>query len=272
MTDRDAGKLRHFPELEAVPKPPAKAGANAIPVRDRPQETTPVLEKAARLPPLWHDDWLVPLEVPGFRAAEVALPRGAVTPRRVIVALHGYGDRPDWQCGAWTGISEAKMFVLCPTGVPLPKQVGNFGYKSASETRAEVDAALAALTRRYGPYLSKDPVTLVGFSLGAQRAAHLAADDPARFPRVALVEGGTRAWSQAFARKFREGGGERILFVCMQLGCRNLVARLANFTEAGPVLARGAYLGNFGHHMSPEVTRGIKEHFGWLVEPTEDAD
>jgi pimeloyl-ACP methyl ester carboxylesterase len=266
FAEREPTGLRDSPERNPVPRasqPPPASAPLAASKKVRQGASDP-----EGLPPLWNDEWLVPLSVPGFADAQVALPRGAVTPRRVIVALHGYSDRPDWQCGAWTGIGEAKMFVLCPTGVALPKPLRHFSYKSASETRAEVDAGLAALRERFGPYLSAEPVILVGFSLGAQRAAHLAADDPARFPIVALVEGGTRAWSQSFARKFREGGGQRALFVCTQFGCRNLVRRLEGFTQAGDVLARGAYLGNFGHHMGPQVTGRIKEHFAWLVDPT----
>jgi pimeloyl-ACP methyl ester carboxylesterase len=213
----------------------------------------------------------VKLEVPGFRDAELALPRGADTPRRVVVALHGYRDRPEWQCGAWTGISEARMFVLCPTGVPLPRPLDNFSFEAPSETKKEVEAGLEALQVRYGPYLSKEPVILVGFSLGAQRAAHLAAADPERFPEVALVEGGTRAWSKPFARRFAHGGGERMLFVCTQIGCRQLVKHLAKFTQSEDVLARGAYLGNFGHQMGAGVQSRLKEHFEWLVAPGPNA-
>ena len=71
-----------------------------------------------------------------------------------MVALHGRNDRPEWACGEWRGVTEAKAFVLCPHGVPARAPPGQgLAFADAAATRREADAGLAALRARFGPMI-----------------------------------------------------------------------------------------------------------------------
>lgn len=216
-------------------------------------------------PPLRTESWIVELEVPGFGNALVVPPQGIRTPRPVLVALHGYADRPDWQCGAWTGVTRATVFVVCPRGIALPNPPGNFAFGSLLDTEREVFAVLAALQARFSAYLGAERA-LVGYSLGAQRAAQLAERNPKRFPRVALVEGGTSEWSTRASRRFKDGGGERLLLVCSQLGCEALLRALARQSLGPHTEVRAEYLGPLGHTLGPQATAKLKEPWRWLAD------
>lgn len=209
--------------------------------------------------------------MPGFGNAFVVAPQGIRAPRPVVVALHGYADRPEWQCGAWTGVTEARFFVLCPRGLALPTPPGNFAFGSILDTEREVFAALAALEQRFPGYIGKERV-LVGYSLGASRAAQLAARHPERFPRVALVEGGAAEWTARASRSFREGGGERLLLVCSQAGCEGLLRGLERQSQGPSTEVRVDYLGPFGHTLGPKVTAKLKEPWRWLAHGLLPAD
>ncbi|HEU5077497.1 MAG TPA: alpha/beta hydrolase [Polyangiaceae bacterium] len=224
----------------------------------------PTSPPAPVLPPLRTDNWIVELPVAGFGSAVVVPPQGIRAPRAVVVALHGYGDRPDWQCGAWTGVTDAKVFVLCPRGIALPNPPGNFSYGSLLDTEREVLGALAALEQRFSGYVGTEHV-LVGYSLGASRAAQLAARNPKRFPRVALIEGGSGEWSRGASRSFQQGGGERVLLVCSQAGCEGRLRALGRQSQGPNTEVRVEYLGPLGHTMGPKVTAKLKEPWRWLA-------
>lgn len=248
------------PAPETQPSAEARSGlelaaAPAVPTNTRPPAP----------PPLSTDSWIVELPVPGFESAVVVPPQGIRAPRAVVVALHGYGDRPDWQCGAWTGVTEAKVFVLCPRGIPLPNPPGNFSYGSLLDTEREVLGAIAALEQRFSGYVGNEHV-LVGYSLGASRAAQLAARNPKRFRRVALVEGGSGEWSRGASRSFQQGGGERVLLVCSQAGCEGRLRALGRQSQGPSTEVRVEYLGPLGHTMGPKVTAQLKEPWRWLAQ------
>ena len=183
----------------------------------------------------------------------------------MLVALHGYADRPDWQCGAWTGVTEARVFVVCPRGIALPNPPGNFAFGSLIDTEREVFAVLAALEQRFSGYVGKERV-LVGYSLGASRAAQLAARNPRSFPRVALVEGGSAEWSASASRSFEQGGGERLLLVCSQAGCEGVLRALGRRSQGPNTEVRIDYLGPLGHNLGPKVTAKLKQPWQWLAE------
>src|SRR5262245_46047148 len=57
--------------------------------------------REAALAPLELDPWILPLPVEGFADAVVSIPWGATGRRPVVVAAHGYDDRPEGQCDVW---------------------------------------------------------------------------------------------------------------------------------------------------------------------------
>src|SRR5262245_9771924 len=54
------------------------------------------------------------LEVPEFGAAIVVPPSARSRPAPILVAAHGAGDSPEWQCEHWGAVARGRYFVLCP--------------------------------------------------------------------------------------------------------------------------------------------------------------
>ena len=221
-----------------------------------------------RLPPLTAASWRVEIAVEGFGEASVSVPLGATEPRPVLLALHGHADRPEWQCGTWRGISDACSFVLCPRGTALgdpKKPPTTFGWKDPEATAKELRAALQALKKRFGDYVSKGPVVLAGYSLGAAHAVAISRQEPAFFERLVLVEGGHAAWTAGIAGIFTQRGGKRVLFVCAQSSCRQEAQRSLRFAMRAGAETRLVDAGDLGHVFDGRVAKAVKPEFGWLV-------
>lgn len=216
------------------------------------------------MPPLVAESWRIEIPVDGFGEASVSVPLGATTPRPTLIALHGHADRPEWQCGTWRGITDARSFVLCPRGTPLAK-AKTFSWNTPELTADELRAALKALKQRFSDYVAPGPVVLTGYSLGAIHAVSILKQEPSFFSRVALVEGGHEAWSAGNAAIFGQRGGRRILFACAQSACLEPAQRSVVFAERGGAEARVVDAGNFGHVLDGRVAQAIKRQFGWLV-------
>jgi hypothetical protein len=223
---------------------------------------------AQPLPPL-AGDWLEKVEVPGFARASVSVPLGATGPRPVMVGAHGRGDRPEWACGEWRGITDAYPFILCPHGSPVsaPPNAG-LAYPDWSSLSREVALGLAALRARYGAHVAAGPIVWAGFSLGAHHGARIAQADGAAWPLLALAEGGTSSWTHESAKRWAEaaGPGARVLFACSTKGCEHAVAPAAKLLEAAGVTTRTVSAGNIGHLVDDRVIAAVKPGFAWLVE------
>lgn len=173
--------------------------------------------------PLTAPSELVVLPVPGFGDAVVSLPLGARTPRRIVLALHGNFDRPEWQCEVWRRITAGDVFVLCPRGIPrkdVPKSLDRWEWGSVAKTKAELVAALAALRARYPEHAAPGKVVFTGFSLGAILGARLIQDPELEIGAAVLIEGGYQGWTLAKAKALQPRLG-RLLFACGQSECRN---------------------------------------------------
>lgn len=170
------------------------------------------------LPPL--EGFFEALPVPGHPDAWMSLPTGATGPRPVVVMIHGAGDRPDWQCGGWRRATGAAPFVVCPRGTYVPgesaKDDARYTHRGGAALLAYIDASLEALRARYPGYADTERPLLAGFSLGASEVLALAVEDPARFPRLALVEGAVNAWTPAQIEAYLAGGGQRVLYATGQ--------------------------------------------------------
>jgi pimeloyl-ACP methyl ester carboxylesterase len=210
----------------------------------------------------------VPLEVPGYGAATVSVPIGAKRARPVMVALHGNFDRPEWQCEVWRGITSFP-FILCPRGIPrgdAPKSLDRWTYGGYKATEQELLAGLDALKKRFGAHVDDGPVLYTGFSLGAILGARIMREHPERFPRAVLTEGGYESWARPAAKKYREGGGVRVLLACGQTACQQAGRGVIKTLEKEGILARVVFGGNIGHTYDGPVARSIGEAWDWLVE------
>jgi pimeloyl-ACP methyl ester carboxylesterase len=204
------------------------------------------------------------LPVAGHPDAWLSIPTGATSPRPVVIVIHGAGDRPERQCRAWRHATSEYPFVVCPTGNIAPR----FTHLGGEPLLKYIDDALDALAARYPEYADTRNPVLAGFSLGAGQVTELAVQFPARFPRIALVEGGTTAWSSARASAFMEGGGQRVLFGCGQEGVRNGAERAAKHLAGLGVDARVTFA-NVGHRFGMSLQDAVHDELAWLTETDE---
>ena len=251
------------PAPAATSAPPAEPAPAQVPA---PGASEPAPPQAP--PPL--AGFFESLPVAGHPDAFVSLPTGATGKRPVVVVIHGAGDRPDWQCGGWRRATGEQAFVVCPTGRVDP------GSSSKGDTRyahiggpallGYIDASLAALAARYPDYADTATPLLAGFSLGSWEVLALAVQQPARFPRVALVEGVTDKLDDARARAFVQGGGVRILFGCGHKGCEQTAKATAQRLEAHDHLPAHVAFAPVNHTFDPPLEDAVHAELAWLVE------
>jgi pimeloyl-ACP methyl ester carboxylesterase len=209
----------------------------------------------ARLEPLG-GEWLQT-----FDDVAVSVPLGATEPRPLVVAAHGAGDRPEWACGEWRGVTDAHSFIACPHGSPFRDA---YAWASVEQIEQRLLDAESKARAHFGAYVDPGPAILVGFSQGARLAAVIARRHPEHWPVVALLEDGYDETAWAFGPAFAKGG-KRFLFACSTFDCAKGFAAAARSSASATVDARVGDLGNLGHHMGPAVTRGMHPHFRWLV-------
>jgi pimeloyl-ACP methyl ester carboxylesterase len=212
---------------------------------------------------------MVDLPIEGHSAAVVSLPLGAEGPRPVVIATHGNYDRPEWQCEVWRGIVGNRAFILCPRGLvradSLSRADIRFTYASNQALEQEIDAGLAALRARFPDHVDGGPPLYTGFSLGAIMGVAIASRQPARFPRLVLVEGGHDGWTPAAAKAFA-AGGLRALFVCSQPWCASEAGQAAARLEKAGVATRVARSKSVGHRYDGPVAEETQRALGWVLE------
>jgi pimeloyl-ACP methyl ester carboxylesterase len=225
-------------------------------------------EASTGLTPLPREPLFTNLFVRGSPDPVVSVPNGATSLRPVVVVLHGSGDRPDWNCDAWRHITGAYGFVVCPRGdldaqssTPEDKR---YTLRGGAYLRHYIDASLDALAERYKSYVLAEGTLLTGFSLGATEAVMLAVDDPGRFRRLALLEGGHGAWTPERIGRFRAQGGERVLFGCGSTWCVAAAKTAAAKLESGGVESRVAHA-NVGHTNDRPLQEALMAELGWFL-------
>lgn len=209
----------------------------------------------------------VELDVPGFLPAVLGLPRDSSRPRPVLVAAHGAGDGPRWQCELWRQLLAARGFVLCPAGVPFGKEpdTGYF-FRNHHELEREVMAAVAALRAAYGEAVDPGPMVYTGYSQGATMGALMLVDHGDTFERLVLIEGGYGEWNVSIAKEYGSGGGRRVLFACGIRTCRNKAQRSAAALERAGLEARVEYAEGAGHTYGGPVAEKVFGALDWVLE------
>ena len=212
------------------------------------------------------------LAVAGHNAAIVSLPRGATSPRPLIVAAHGAGDRAEWHCELWRRIVGDRAFVLCPQGRRTDERVphadASYYYPDHLALDKEVQAAVQALGERYRELVDAKQAVYTGFSQGAIHGSQVIVLHPDLFPRAALVEGGNgffNEWSPYAARRFAKGGGQRVLFGCGSPACVRSAEKCAGYLRKTGVEARVVHAEGAGHSYGPAMEDELRENFEWLV-------
>jgi predicted esterase len=216
------------------------------------------------------------LSVEGYTDAVVSVPSVAGARRPLLVATHGAGDRAEWHCELWREIVGDRGFVLCPQGrrtdARVPHEDAVYYYPDHFALDEEVRAGIAALRARYADRLDDSRALYTGFSQGAIHGALVITLRPELFPRAALVEGGNGffdEWSPYGARKFRTGGGERVLFACGSPACVRSAGRCAGYLGKTGVATRVVHAEGAGHSYGPPMQAELRQSFAWLVEGDE---
>jgi len=216
------------------------------------------------LSPLQAESWLIELPVEGFRDARVSVPLGAREMRPVVVALHGAGDRPEWACGSWRGVTDSYPFVVCPTGLPggAPNA---FVWGNDATVEREVNASVAALRRRFGDHVAPGCTLLTGFSQGAIRTVPMLARGGGWCPQAVLCEGAYDALGKSFAKAFLGWGGRRILLGCSQPYCVKIFRERETLLRGAGVDVRMVDSGERTHNLNAEMVSTLHEAWPWLV-------
>jgi hypothetical protein len=227
------------------------------------------------LPPLPSGPGFARLAVPGFQSAVVAWPASpddSGPPLPVLIAAHGSYDQPEWGCEVFQQVAAGRGVVLCPRGrlrwdTPSEPRLLRYYFPSGGGwLEREIDAGVSALSRAGGGRVAPGPFLYIGFSQGAIFGAPIVIRQPARFPRVILVEGGHDAWTLDGARRFAGGGGQRVLFACGRTSCESSAGRAARSLSAAGVAVRVVTSPGQGHTYDGGVQAEIAAAFAWVVE------
>lgn len=219
------------------------------------------------------DGPFIKLPVRDFGPAVVSVPRRGARPRPVLVATHGAGDRPEWQCNVWRTTVQDRGFVLCPRGqttnAAVPEEATGYYYPNHDALGDELTAALAALAERFPAEVDLDAPVLTGFSQGAIMGARILGEHPAHFARAVLIEGGVGAfkeWSLWTARRFQKAGGERVLFACGNPRCAASAEATRAVLDKAGVEAKVLHVEGAGHSYGGQMEEEVRKTFSWLIE------
>lgn len=209
---------------------------------------------------------LLPLAVPGFLDAIVALPEGEVS-LPVLVSTHGAGGDPERTCSAWAERVNRRAIVLCPRGRTISsREPYGYYYPDHFSLQREVVAALEALNLDFGNRIVPGPMLYAGYSQGATMGALFLPAHAARFPFLVLTEGGFSNWTMASARKFKTAGGRRVLFVCGGGGCTASAKKSAALLDAAGVLTRVEHVPDGGHTDEGLVGERLDSTYHWVLQ------
>lgn len=209
----------------------------------------------------------LPLVVPGFGDAIVVAPLDLGSGKPLLVAAHGAGDAPDWQCEHWAGVTKGRFVVLCPRGLSLGRDSGGYYFPDHFALEREVLAGVDALKQALGPRLLDEGGVYTGYSQGATMGALMIVNHGRRFPHLLLMEGGSGDWTFSRARRYRDTGGKSVAIVCGTGPCARRAKASAAVLQKVGLRARAAYAEGAGHVYDGEVGEQSRALFdGWLLE------
>lgn len=187
------------------------------------------------------------LPVAGFEPAVVVLPN---TSEKVplVIASHGAGGSPEWQCDHWARIVKERAIVLCPRGRRISsKYPGSYYYPDHYALEREFLAMLEAARARYGGRILEGAGIYTGFSQGATMGALMIVEYGRDFPFLILVEGATAEFSPRRARAYKESGGERVEYVCGGAWCAGRAERMVTTLKRAGLEASLSHVHGGGH-------------------------
>jgi predicted esterase len=186
-------------------------------------------------------------------------------PHPLVVAAHGAGGVPEWECDYWRRLTQGRAFLLCLRGERTNNlRPSGYYYRTHLALEEELVAAMAAFERRF-PQAPSGAALYAGFSQGAIMGAPMIVAHGREFPYLALLEGGYEYWSLAKARHFAAAGGKRVLFVCGTQWCADKSKMPAEWLQQANVAVRIEYAAGAGHTPSGEVMARTRDALPWLT-------
>lgn len=179
---------------------------------------------ALPLAPLQAPGHVVDISVRGQSDAVLQVPVGATVPKPLVAVLLPSATALRAQCEAVGQGIAVSAFVLCHSTMVEPKSVP--AAASSDLVASELRAAMRETKRKFGQYVAKKELALVGLGEAADAIAPIVRRDPEVFQRIALLDGGFAAWTAVDSSRFAGGGGKALLARCSLPGCRDDAMRV----------------------------------------------
>jgi len=255
----------HRSVVTRAPIAPAPTYGQSAPSVPAKPELPPAVPEVAQTRPPEALPTTLPLE--GFEPAILQLP-SEHRPLALFVVSHGAGGQAKWHCRHYELMLGPYAGLVCLAGKRMAARNPTLGYYYPNhvELGNELRVARAVLLETHGPSVAGETAVYIGYSQGATMGALAVGEHGEYWPLMALVEGGFDSWSPALARKYKSGGGQRVLFVCGTEHCqKNALAAESTLVAAGLetklLYARGA-----GHRPDGPVAGCVREGLRWLLE------
>ena len=211
------------------------------------------------------------LPVEGFGDAVVVAPLSD-EPRPMLIAAHGAGDTPEWQCQHWGPVARGRFYVLCPRGTPLVRGDDSaYFYRDHHALEREVVAVVKAARAKFGGRLAAAGGVYTGYSQGATMGALMVIDHGTDFPHLILVEGGSGEWTLGRAQRYRSTGGQSVAIVCGTPGCATRGKSSQTLLERASLRARVEHAEGGGHTYIGSVGERATEILETWTAPTNQA-
>jgi predicted esterase len=204
---------------------------------------------------------LTSLDVPGFLPAVFFSPAGDAE-RPLVVAAHGAGGSPDWECEYWRRLTHERAFLVCLRGTAMGGD--SFYFKNHYALRDELAAAISAARAR-APRIAPGGGIYAGFSQGASMGSLVVATQAQQLPYVILIEG-FEQWNIALGRSFERKGGKGVLFACGTAQCATKAEKSQLALSKTGLRARAKHAVGAGHTPLGAVQQAVAENLAWLVE------
>ncbi len=203
-----------------------------------------------------------PLQVPGFETALLFAPIGD-SPRPLVVAAHGAGGGPEWECDYWRRLTHDRVFVLCLSGTPLGGSYAGYFFRDHRALNRELAAAVRA-ARAAEPRILQSSGIYAGFSQGATMGTPIIAQHAEAFPYAVLIEG-FMPWNVPGARQFLSAGGRRVLLACGSKECAAVGKTSLHWLQVAGAEAHLEYAPGSGHTPAGAVMAQVASALPWLL-------
>ncbi|MCC6214959.1 MAG: hypothetical protein IT376_08830 [Polyangiaceae bacterium] len=194
-------------------------------------------------------------EEPGL----IAYPPRAGRQRGLAVFLHGMCDEPEWECPRVSDGVADHGWLVCPRA-PLRCSGGGSIWPGDDRHVAAVDASVSRFDREVAPIDASAPRTLIGFSLGALRAAELVQRRRGGWQSAILIG----AKVQLDARRLRAAGLERVVLMAGERDMMkwHMVGQARALARAGFPVAFVS-LGPVGHTLPRVLPDAVRRSLLW---------